>query len=87
VRIALGFVAAAMAFCVGSVAAEEHSATPPPDAREAVVCRTVPPATGSRLGARKLCLTQSQWDQQRANDREATEEAHRHSLTAKPPGT
>jgi hypothetical protein len=35
-----------------------------------VVCKTLEPPTGSRLGARRQCLTQQQWDQMRKQAQE-----------------
>ena len=39
--------------------AQPATATPDPDA---LVCRTMPPKTGSLLGGRRECRTQREWD-------------------------
>jgi hypothetical protein len=35
-----------------------------------VVCKRLPPPTGSRLGARRVCLTEREWRQERQESRE-----------------
>jgi hypothetical protein len=35
------------------------------DYKTALVCRTMAPPTGTRLGGRRVCLSQYDWDQQR----------------------
>jgi hypothetical protein len=37
-----------------------------------VVCRTEPPATGSRLGTRRTCRTQREWDDIREQSQKET---------------
>ncbi|TMM49816.1 hypothetical protein [Qipengyuania marisflavi] len=39
-------------------------------AKEKKVCKTQPPAVGSRLGARRVCRTQAEWDEQQQNARD-----------------
>jgi hypothetical protein len=41
---------------------------PPPDKR---VCVKFPPPTGTRLGERKICKTQAQWDQEQFENKQA----------------
>ncbi|HVV64887.1 MAG TPA: hypothetical protein VHC42_05425 [Rhizomicrobium sp.] len=40
----------------------EPAAKSPVSDADAVVCRTLAPKTGSRLGARRVCLKQREWD-------------------------
>jgi hypothetical protein len=72
-RITLGIAVAAMALCSASALAEETSTTT--NARDVVICKRVPSATGTRLGATKECHTQREWDERRVSDRELTERA------------
>ncbi len=37
-----------------------------------IVCRTEPPATGSRLGSRRTCRTQREWDDIREQSQKET---------------
>jgi len=36
-----------------------------------IVCKTMAPATGTRLGTRRICQTQKQWDAQMEQDQKA----------------
>lgn len=40
--------------------------------RDRVVCRTEAPATGTRLGARRICRTQHEWDDIRQQSQQQT---------------
>ena len=42
-----------------------------------VICRTIE-ETGTRLGGKRVCMTQLQWEEQRREAREDTEEGLRH---------
>jgi hypothetical protein len=65
-----------MALCSASAfAEEEQTSAPTTNARDVVVCKRVPSATGTRLGATRECRTQREWDERRASDREMTERA------------
>lgn len=48
-----------------------------PDPRDAVVCKKEPPATGSRIGAKKVCRTVREWGEIQAEAREVTEDLQR----------
>jgi hypothetical protein len=65
--------AAAALFVAGSAYAADQSQPQPNavDAGNAVICKNQPSATGSRIGARKVCMTRNEWDQSR---REAQEQ-------------
>jgi hypothetical protein len=66
-----------MLFLAAPALAAEETPAPAPttNSRDVVVCKRVPPATGTRFGATKVCRTQGQWDDQRAEDRAMTERA------------
>lgn len=49
-----------------------------------MVCRSMGPPTGSRLGARKICQHQSQWDQQEQDARDSINKVQ-HDATLKNP--
>ena len=36
-----------------------------------LICRTMPPETGTRLGARRKCQTQAEWDDRERADEQA----------------
>jgi hypothetical protein len=59
----------------GPALAEEQANPPVTNNRDVVVCKRVPSATGTRLGATKECHTQREWDERRSSDREMTERA------------
>jgi hypothetical protein len=84
-RIAL-FAVAAMALCSTSAFAEEQTSPPTTNNRDVVVCKRVPSATGTRLGATKECHTQGEWDERRRQDRELTEGAQRSDSRGAPGG-
>jgi hypothetical protein len=73
-RIVVGMTAAAMALFAATALAEEQQA-PVTNNRDVVVCKRVPSATGSRLGATRECHTQGEWEDRRRQDREMTERA------------
>lgn len=50
-------------------------ASPPPDPpADPLICRRIP-ETGSLLRSKRVCMTKSQWADQRRSDREAIERA------------
>lgn len=49
----MGFVGTAFASHAGSTAANP----------EKKICKSYPPPTGTRLGPRRICATQEQWDE------------------------
>jgi hypothetical protein len=75
VRITLVGVAVA-AMAVGTVPslAEDQGVTRPTNNRDVMVCKMVPATTGTRLGARRTCRPQREWDERRQLDRQMTEE-------------
>ena len=54
-----------------------------PNAKQAdpnrVICQKVQ-ETGSRIGAKKICMTAQQWEEQRLRDRQYVEDAQQRSL-------
>lgn len=51
-----------------------------------VVCRTMAPKTGSRLGARRECHMQREWDAIQQEHQKETSEMQTRGLTSSPPG-
>jgi len=65
-----------------------QSATPAatdPDA-DKVVCRSMDPPTGSRLGARRECHTQREWDQMQRQNQQEIQRAQSMGMTSAIPG-
>jgi hypothetical protein len=86
-RIATFTLAAATTFILTAAAvAEEQPPTSPPNGNE-MVCRQQPSATGSRLGARRVCMTQREWQDQQNAARDLGDQAQSSALRAKPPGS
>jgi hypothetical protein len=59
-----------------------QSATPAatdPDA-DKVVCKSMDPPTGSRLGSRRECHTQREWDQRTRDDQAKTQQIQSHGF-------
>ncbi|MDB5690956.1 MAG: hypothetical protein JWO81_19 [Alphaproteobacteria bacterium] len=50
--------------------------------RDGLVCRETG-ETGSRLGSKRVCMTREQWDQNRRDAREMTEQAQSHQTNPK----
>ena len=50
------------------------------------VCRTMDPATGSRLGARRECHTQAQWDAMQRQNQQEIQRAQSNGMTSAIPG-
>jgi hypothetical protein len=69
-------IALAVAGLLGSgtlALAQQTAPASPPAAQAApqsdpnqIICKTMAPPTGTRLGARRICQTQKQWDDQEA---------------------
>lgn len=53
-----------------ALAADSAGAQTPKQNPNAMICKSLPPATGTRIGGRRICKTQAQWDRdrQRAQD-------------------
>ena len=64
-----------------SPAAAPTSADP-----DRVVCHSLPPPTGSRLGSRSVCHTQREWDQIRQHDAEVLNSMQMKGMETTPPG-
>jgi len=47
------------------------ASTTPDSDPDKIVCKQMPPPTGSRIGSRRECHTQAEWDQMARNDQEA----------------
>ena len=56
-----------------ALAGQQTEPTPPP-AKEKKICR-VQETTGSRLGGKRICKTQAEWDEMAANARNDVENA------------
>ncbi len=74
--LSIGFAGAGVA---------QTDATPPAD--DPVICREQPAPTGSRIGAQKLCLKKSEWNDvnsqaQRDAERTGSWSAYSHSPTS-----
>ena len=67
-----------VALLIGSVPAVAQSNDTATRAKDPnrKICETVE-ETGTRLGAKRICMTAAQWEQQRRNDRESVERAQR----------
>ena len=59
-------------------AASTDPATPDPDK---IVCRSAAPVVGTRLGARRECATQREWDQRRLDSQKELENSQTHTFT------
>ena len=66
--------------CASAAMADAAAPAPAPSAQPATsvsdldktVCRTLPPATGTRIGARRECRTQREWDDIRIQSQKET---------------
>ena len=75
-------VCAALLFgSVPAMAQPQPTAGPTPAAQastaDRIICRRVE-EIGTRLGGKRVCMTQQQWEEQRRRDREDVEDANRH---------
>lgn len=86
-RTTLILAAATAVLFAAPVFAEDQSASPSqPSADNPMMCKTEQPATGSRMGARKICMTRNEWRAQEQGDRSTVDQAQSSSLRAAMPG-
>jgi hypothetical protein len=85
--------AAALQFSLPALAEDQSSqsqtqAQPAAPAEDgtAIQCRSEPAATGSRIGARRVCMTLQEWRDRESTDRGIVDQAQSSSLRAKMPG-
>lgn len=85
VKAVLAGVAGVALFAVSAAAPAQTQATGQPAsvAKEKdpnrVICQKVE-QIGSRLTAKRVCMTSQQWDEQRRQDREMLEDSQRHRV-------
>lgn len=80
-------VAAAAAFLVSTSAFAADDATAPAASdRNEVVCKSLAPNTGTRLGARKTCLTRAEWEERTQRDQEHVRQTQGTGLMGAPEG-
>jgi len=84
---ALAYSAPTLADPVGTTsptaAATSTAAVPGPND---IVCRAFDPPTGTRLGSRRVCQTQKQWDDQQQQAQDQLHSTQRQIITAGQPG-
>ena len=73
-KIALPLVAMVSAAGLVALVAEPISAQGTVRDPNEKICQVIKP-TGSRLGGKKICATRAEWEEQKRQDREATEKA------------
>lgn len=66
------FASAAMADAAPAAPAPAATAPANENDLDKMVCRTMPPPTGSRLGTRRECRTQREWDDIRLQSQKET---------------
>ena len=75
-----------LALLFGATSAAAQTQPPATPAKKStadrIICETVE-EIGSRLGGKRVCMTQQQWEERRRHDREDFEEDLRHG---RPPG-
>lgn len=64
-RVVFVNVALASTLLLSSPALATDSSSPAAPNADEIVCKSLPPATGTRLGARRICKTQGEWDRER----------------------
>ena len=64
------------------MAAQTHAT----DDQDKVVCRTLEPPTGTRLGARRECRTQKEWNDLMQEHQKSVTDFQSKMLTSAPPG-
>jgi hypothetical protein len=86
------FAGASMALLFGAArlaAQAQANGSPPSTAKQLdpnrIVCEKIE-ETGSRVSARKVCMTAQQWEDQRRRDREGLQDAQQRSLEPNTPG-
>lgn len=67
-------------------AEDQNAQQSQPSADNPMICKNEQAATGSRIGARKICRTRNEWRAQEQNDRSTVDQAQSSSLRAAPPG-
>ena len=89
-RVLLTFAAAAaLSFVSPAFAADatnQNGQTPSTSNQNDMICKNSAPATGSRLGARKVCMTRADWDRQAHNTQDRLNAADSQARTALIPG-
>ena len=80
-------LAAATALISASAFAEDQSAQQPAPTSDGgvMICKSEPASTGSRIGARKICMTRNEWRAQEQQDRSIVDQASSASLRSLPP--
>ena len=78
---------AGLMVCATSSLADQPTSPPPqaaaaPNAGDKMVCRTLAPQTGSRLGARRECRTQKEWDDIQHQQQDETSKMQARGLTS-----
>ena len=73
-----------VALCIGGLgaAANAQESVQQEDltnANNEVICQRIPPPTGSRIGPRRICKTQNEWDRINRESRLVVEEAQSRS--------
>jgi hypothetical protein len=76
----LAAIALATLAPIGAYAGEEQQQSPAQKPQAPLICRTVE-ETGSRLKARKVCMTGEQWADQRRQDRMMIERSQMNACT------
>ena len=80
------FLAAIVGFLGLVAAADAQQATPstapapPADDPDQIICKSMPPPTGTRLGGGRECHTKREWDQQLKESQEAVAHAEQKGL-------
>lgn len=69
-RLATAILGAAL-FVSGACFADGSTTASNTDDGNQIVCKTMAPSTGTRLGTRRICQTQKQWDAQMQQDQKA----------------
>lgn len=54
--------------------------------KNAMICRAMPPETGTRMGARRICHTAAEWEAQSRDGQEATRILQQKATMGRPPG-
>lgn len=63
-RTLLTAVALTSAFLIAGPAFADSSASANKPDLDKIVCKSLPPPTGTRLGGRRVCKTERQWEQE-----------------------
>jgi hypothetical protein len=77
VRLPIAILAGAVAFTLSapiSFADQTTTADSAPDL-DKIVCKTMDPPTGTRLGGRRECMTQREWNDRTRQDRQQIEKS------------